>query len=253
VINGNDEMRRQLWEGLGALRQELTRHPSACPQLGVLLASHSLPLHKAETFFVRNSVFQIPPLARDEVDEVLIDYLGQRPSQDVLDTFDKHAGGDPWFVFLLLRCLQAVTDSSTNGKEGQQTQAIMSKACALALSAVDQTGGGVPAKVQEEVEEYLQHATHILRLNRGALGSRQVLHAWKVPSGPFGRRQGIDEVHHAWMATGLVYPQAEGALRGVSLNSFKDYPAYQFSPAGDLPYRLAERVLVRARSEGAMS
>lgn len=268
VINGIDDMRRNLWEGLGALQRELGKQPNACPQLGVLLAAHCLPLHKAETLFMQRSVLQIPPLTRHEVDSLIVDYLGGSPSQEAFETLNNYVGGDPWFLYQVLRCLSTIRFGEA--KDPQELQQAITKACTMAMSAISLnepeaaataatvSGGGVrrsgdtsepqvPSDVSASLEAYVQVVTDILILNRGALGSKPVLNAWAHPVGGFGMRTGIGEVDQTWLETGLIFIQAQGDQRGDSLTSLRGYPTYQFSQAGQLPLKLAQVAQARAR------
>jgi hypothetical protein len=271
LINSrSDDMRYHLWQGLSALQRELGKEPQACPQLGVLLAAHSLPLHKAETRFISHSVLQIPPLTRSEVDSLISAYVGRQLPKEAFDLFDANVGGDPWFVFQVLRCLSTLMPTIRDTAPPQELTDAIRRACAMvkaaigpeeqevmshsaaAAGAMGQTGAfqgpSIPDDVMESVDTYTERVTDILLHNRGALGSQPVLRGWAQPVGSFGRGSPwFSEIDQTWLATGLIYVEAQGDQRGVSLNSFRSYPTYQFSQAGMLPRRLAEVAQERAR------
>ncbi|MBI5504842.1 MAG: hypothetical protein HY899_08555 [Deltaproteobacteria bacterium] len=253
AINGDDSPRHHLWEGLGALRQRLERQPDDCPQLGLLLAAHDLPIDRAtEPLFVRHAVLRIPPLSQAELDELLRLFLGAPAAPATLALLDEYSGGDPWFLFLVLRCLKSTTEQRKGPAVYDTSEDAFAKACDLALSAVrsdgpDENRSSVPQDVRGDVDVYSKNCAEILRQYGGALGTRIVLQAWEHPVSYYARRREIGELDHAWIRTGLVYTQALGETRGDSLESLREYPVYQFCRAGKLPLKFAETALTVAR------
>ncbi|MGH9846970.1 MAG: hypothetical protein ACREEM_50380, partial [Blastocatellia bacterium] len=253
VINGNDEARRQLWQGLGALRDQLKTEPEQCPQLGLVLAVPELAIDQmTEPQFVRQ-VLTIPPLSREELSWLLESFWGGPADTKELDAIEEYSGGDPWFVFLLFRCLKAVTETRSRVNKPARGEDAIAEVCQLALKAVCGDSQGdtqklVPPEVRKACEIYLAECSEILRQYQGELGTRKVLTAWEHPEGYYhAQRRKMDKFELAWILTGLVYTQARGATRVDSLESLHEYPVYQFCRAGKLPLAFAERVLTTAR------
>ena len=250
VINGNDDARRHLWEGLGALRQQLETRPEHCPQLGIVLAVQDLAIDRTtEARFVRR-ILTIPPLSRAELDELLRQFWGSPPDTQELNVIDEYSGGDPWFVFLLLRCLR----SHSKANKSVRGMDAITEVCHLALRAVradslDNSLESASSDVQADCNVYLAEGRSILRQYQGELGARIVLNAWEHPESYHAQRREIEKFERAWILTGLVYTQALKATRGDSLTSLHEYPRYQFCRAGKLPLAFAERILTVAKRQ----
>jgi hypothetical protein len=255
LIKGNSEAQRQLWQGLLALRDKLRTEPHGCPPLGLVLAVSELAIDQmTEPQFVRQ-VLTIPPLSRAEVGDLLKSFWGSPPDSEELDAIYSSSGGDPWFVYLLFRCLRAVTEKRTKTNDSVRGESAIEEVCRIAFLAMsadhddDSTDAGpVPSEVREDCGIYLDECSEVLRQYQGELGTRKVLMAWKNPNSYYhSQRRKMDKFELAWILTGLVYIQGLNAARVDTLESLHEYPLYQFCRAGKLPLEFAERVLAGAR------
>lgn len=249
IINGDDNARFHLRQGLGALRQQLEMEPDQCPRLGLVLAVQDLAidLTNEERFLKR--VLTIPPLSREELGKLLQFFWGNPANNEELDVIEDYSGGDPWFVFLLLRCLELVTETRSKVGELGRGKGAITEAYQFALKVVrgDEPDDSALKDLRAHCDDYLDDCLVILRQYQGELGARKVLNTWKQPANFLTQRREIEKFMRAWIRMGLVYTKARGTPRGGGLESLHEYPVYQFCQAGKLPFAFAERVLTAAR------
>jgi hypothetical protein len=244
IINGNDVSHRELWEGLGALRLQLNKDPDTCPELGLIVAANYHPIDVMIGQSVKFAVLRIPPLSQVELGRLLNLFWGIAPTTEELNLIDKNSGGDPWFVFLTLRCLRAVVESRADLAAPERRLEAITEACTFAHSAVRGDLMPLPHNINEDVDIYLKDCGNILQEYRSTPGAIKVLGAWKSPNESYySRIEEIRQLAPTWIRMGLVFVQAVGQSRGSSLAALSKYPSYQLCPAGDLPYAFAQRLL----------
>lgn len=246
IINGNDSARHHLWEGLRELQQRLEKRPEVFPHLGIILAVEDLAIDRmTEPRFMRR-VMIIPPLSRAEIGNLLGRFWGSPASDEELNQIEDNTGGDPWFLYLLLRCLKVVTEEREKAGNTVRGKDAIGEACTLFLKAINAHTSDlelVPPDVLSKINNYLEVCKPILQ-SQGSQGANIVLSAWEHGDTEISRE--IGEFERAWIRTGLVYPQDFRETRGETLTSLSAYPLYQFCKAGRLPLVFAKRLLTQA-------
>jgi hypothetical protein len=198
--------------------------------IGIVVEIHRLAVAELAEGFCRHSVLIIPPYSDDELSRLWEQQVNVPATDDVLRYLREQTGGAPWFVQLLLRCV----DASTAGTPTARLKDAAATARAiLSGQPIVPTGGSLEvAKTDwdmyyEDLRECLSKA----RLERNTLSLLNDASTRPVRNNPNSRLPD-------WLESGLIWVRP--GLTGYSLRAFENYPMIRTCPRGALLSQVIE-------------
>ncbi len=224
------------------------------PKVRLVFAARHLPLNAQTDDFIRRYVLPVPRLTNDELQGLVRTFFKNRsPAEPDVSVLAEWTGGMPWCAYLVFRCAHSLPTASTG--ENADPNALIVGACQTAARVLDdafllcqqeeRADGSTRTAEIALAHNYLDTIRRIFEKVPAILGASDMFQG----PGFAGVQRRFTDTEEAWIETGLLDIRPCSGRDAHTLDSLRDYPAYELAFTGTLPRKLANAA--KRLAEGA--
>lgn len=209
--------------------------PERFDKVCLIVAGPEVPFgHTAfKNALVKKSLWPMPPLDGVEVAELLGTISPKLKDEKLADTLIDWSGGSPWYVRLVLSCVQHLSAMSDAVRPSFQDCELIEAACVTAEKIL---AAGPESVAGDLKRDFLAHACRLRDvLGDGEATDTVIEEAWAGPTAKRARGVPASPRVEAFVAAGLTWLDGDLWDRTSPQSIFRRYHMVYFRRAGRLP------------------
>lgn len=219
--------------------------PDRFDKVCLIVAGSEVPFgHTAfKNALVKKSLWPMPPLDAVEVSELLGSISQEFKDGNLAETLLECSGGSPWYVRLVLSCVQHLSVMIVAGGTSLRGLELIEAACVAAETIL---ADGPESVTGDLKRDFLMHDSRLRDvLGDGEATDTVIEEAWAGPTAKRARGIAASPRVEAFVAAGLTWLDGELWNRASPQSVFRRYHTIYFRRAGRLPVADYQKVTGR--------